>query len=250
MFFALFKIRWNDLKGIYKPKLNNFKNNIIISADDFGASAQANSNIIKLIEKGVIDRVAIIINGNISEREIKILKKSDVKLDLHLELFSYKKYALKRSTSKRVINFCIKYLRGDFSRLKVKQIWTEQIQEFEDIFNKKPDGLNSHEHIHLFPPFFSITCQLAKKYKIRYIRIGKNGQPLINKMVRYILQILFLKNKRTLRKFPNLNSSNYLISLDWIIKDKKYSNFLKNKTELVCHPERGEEYLFLKKLSL
>lgn len=249
MFLALFKIRWNDLRGIYNSKLYNFKNNVIISADDFGASTQANSNIINLIKKRIIDRVAIVVNGNISREEIKILKKSGVKIDLHLELFLYKEHALKRNVLKRIFNFCIKYLQGDFSRLKVKQLWTEQIQEFENIFDKKPDGLNSHEYIHLFPPFFNIACQLAKKYKIGYIRIGSNGQPFINKIIRHILQVLFFKNKRTLIKFPNLKSSDYLISLDWIIKNKKYYNFLKNKTEVVCHPEREEEYSFLEKLS-
>lgn len=248
MFFALFKIRLNNLKGLYKTNPEEFWQSAIIAVDDFGANPRANKKIIKLIKNKKIDRVAIMIKREISKEEIKILKKSEVKLDLHLELFPNEKAKPTGGILKRGFRFYFKYLRGDFYSSKIKQLWSEQIKDFEEIFGQKPDGLNSHEHVHLFPYFFKITCHLAKKNKIKYIRLGKNGQPFVNKIIRHILQRLYKKNKKIFNKFPTLQTSRYMLSLDWIIKSKNPSRFLKPETEIVCHPGRKNEYLFLKNL--
>ncbi|HBR79430.1 MAG TPA: hypothetical protein DEA46_03320 [Candidatus Moranbacteria bacterium] len=248
MFFALFKIRWNNLKGIYKVQAQDLWKDVTISADDFGASPRANKNILALIQENKIDRISVMIKRNFSKEEIKLLRKSNLKIDLHLELFTDQELKLKKNTLLRGISFFIGYLRGEFYHSRVKKMWTEQIFEFEQIFGQKPDGLNSHEHFHLFPPFFRIICQIAKKNHIRYVRLGKNGQPFARRLIRHILQVLFLKNKKTLHSFPKLDSSDYMLSLDWIIKNKKPYKFLKAETEIVCHPEREEEYIFLKNL--
>lgn len=250
MFFSLFKIRLNNFRGLYKIDPIYLWQNSIITGDDFGFSSKTNSRIIKLLKDGKLDRVAVLIKRNLSKKDIKILKKYKVKLDLHLELFPVEKNRTKKGIFSRGIKFYFQYLRGDFYSSKLKKNWSEQIQEFERIFGQKPDGLNSHEHIHLFPPFFRVFCQIAKKNKIKYIRISQNGQPFVNKFIRHILQILFIfKNKKTFHSFEGLQSSRYLLSLDWVINKKNPAKFLKPYTEIVCHPGRKKEYKFLKKLS-
>lgn len=249
MFFALFKIRLNNFKGLYKTNPEEFWQTAIISVDDFGANHRANKKILRLIQAKKIDRVAIMIKRELSKEEIKALKKSGIKLDLHLELFPNEEAAPTGGILRRGIRFYLQYLRGDFYSSRIKQLWNEQIQDFERIFDQKPDGLNAHEHVHLFPSFFKITCQLAKKNKIKYIRVSKKGQPFVNKIIRHILQKLYRKNKKILRKFPTLHTSRYMLSLDWIIKSKNPAKFLKPETEIVCHPGRRNEYLFLKNLS-
>jgi|GEM_PF-84705 len=249
MFFSLFKIRLNDIKGLYKAHPEEFWESAIISADDFGASRGANKKILKLIQAKKLDRIAIMIKRELSKEEVKILKKSNIKLDLHLELFPFKETKSKGGVLKRGVRFCFQYIRGDFYSSRIKKIWNEQIQDFERIFGQKPDGLNSHEHVHLFPSFFKITCQLAKKNKIKYIRVSKKGYPFVNKIVRHILAHLYRKDKKILRDFPTLHTSQYLLSLDWIIKSKNPAKSLKPETEIVCHPGRKNEYFFLKNLS-
>lgn len=248
MFFALFKIRINNFKGIYKNNPEEFWQSAIFSADDFGASPRSNKRILKLVKNGKLHRVGVMIRRNINKEEVKLLKKSGVKLDLHLELFPNEKAKPAKGVLRRGLSFYFRYLRGDFYSSKVKQLWSEQIREFEEIFGQKPDGLNAHEHVHLFPYFFKIICQLAKKNKIKYIRLGKKGQPFVNKIIRHILQKLYKKNRKILRQFPTLQTSRYMLSLDWIIKSKKPAKLLKPETEIVCHPERKNEYLFLKNL--
>lgn len=251
MFFALFKIRLNNLRGLYKTNPKEFWKTATISADDFGVNRRANKRILRLIQAQKLHRVAIMINGIIVKEEIKALKKSGVKLDLHLEIpQSGEKDNSSKNILRRGLSFYFRYLRGDFYPARIRKIWTEQIKDFEDIFDRKPDGLNSHEHVHLFPPLFVIFCHLAKKNKIKYIRISKKGQPFIDKMVRHILERLHKKNRKTLRKFPTLQTSQYLLSLDWIVKSKRPAKFLKPETEIVCHPERKIEYHFLKNLSI
>lgn len=248
MFFALFKIRLNNLRGVYPVRPKVFWKDVIISADDFGASTIANKRILTLIKKNKLDRVSVMIKRNISKEEVKLLKKSGIKIDLHLELFLDQKLKTKKNTFKRGFSFYFQYLMGRLHPFVIKKLWTEQIKDFKNTFGQKPAGLNSHEHIHLFPPFFKVTCTLAKKNKIKYIRLGTKGQIPASNLVRSILQFFFFKNKRIYRSFTKIKSSRYLLSLDWIIKIKHPDKFLKADTEIVCHPERKGEYLFIKNL--
>ena len=162
MFFSLFKIRLNDLRGLYKNNPGYFWKSAIITADDFGAGSKTNKRILKLIKMNKVRRVSVMIKRKLSKNDIKIIKKSGVKIDLHLELFPSQKVDSSRGILSRGVKFYFRYLRGDFYDSKLKKIWSEQIQDFEKIFGRKPDGLNTHEHIHLFPPFFKVFCHLIR----------------------------------------------------------------------------------------
>ncbi|MFZ2153723.1 MAG: ChbG/HpnK family deacetylase [Candidatus Moraniibacteriota bacterium] len=249
MFFALFKIRYNSFRGIYHYNLAQDTSELIFSADDFGASQKTNRRILKLVQAGKINRVAVMINRDLSKKDIKLLKKSGVTLDLHLELFIDKKLKLKGSAWGRGLAFYFGYLRGDFQPTRIKRIWAEQIQKFEEVFNQKPAGLNSHEHFHLFPPFFRIVCLLAQKNNIRYVRLGKKKSPLTFNLTNYILRKFNKKNNRLFFNYSRLATSRHLISLDWVINKKNPLQSVPAQTELVCHPQRKSEYKFLKKLT-
>ncbi|MCK9379295.1 MAG: ChbG/HpnK family deacetylase [Candidatus Moranbacteria bacterium] len=228
-----------------------FKKNITISADDFGESFEKNSKIIELIKKGKINRVAVMAERNLSEQEISILKQSGIKIDLHLETFKYLKVESPDGAFRRGKNFILDYyFRRKFTASEVEKMWNEQIQHFEKLFGQKPDGLNSHEHIHLFPYFFQIACLLAEKHKITYIRLGKNGCPFVNKIVRHVLYLFYFRNKNILHNFKNIHSSKYLLSLDWILNKNNPEKFIKPGTEIVCHPKKEKEYAFLENISI
>jgi glycosyltransferase involved in cell wall biosynthesis len=249
MFFSLFKIRSNNLKDLYRFSREEIRKNIIITADDFGESAEKNSKILKLAQKEKIDRVAVMTNRSLSESEILLLKKSGVKIDLHLETFEHKEIESKKSALSRGVNFFLEYFfQRKFPLSEVEKKWNQQIQDFEKLFGKKPDGLNSHEHIHLFPPLFKITCRLAKKNKIPYVRFGRKGCIFANKTVRHILQFFHFKNRMTLHDFKNIRSSKYLLSLDWILDKNNPEKYLKSGTEIVCHPRKEKEYAFLENI--
>jgi chitin disaccharide deacetylase len=244
--------RWiirDDYDKVKNMETKKIREKMIISADDFDSHPEAKKNILLLAEAGKIDRVGIIINEKFSDEEIKRLLKSETKIDLHLIITDLKanhhKYG--ESALKRSFIFVLKYFLRKISPTKIKKEWKNQISEFEKKFGKKPDGLNSHQHIHFFPPYFKIILQLAKEHKINYVRFASNRLLQGNSNVYRILSVFQKKNKRAFRA-STLQSSAYMTSLDWIRNFEKFTNNLpEGKIELVCHPERKDEFELIQK---
>lgn len=210
----------------------------IVSADDFGISPVANKNILELISLDKLDRVGVMVYGNISSEEIRRLIESKVALDIHLDILhefdkerSHGKSALTRS-----IEFLGKILTGKISSNEVKKDWEKQIEIFQKKFGKNPDGINSHEHVHFFPPFFKIATELKKQHSIAHIRTGNISFLRYLNLVACILHLMHKLNQKAQQEIS-------IVSLDWI---DNLDSFLENppagKIELVCHPERTGEF--------
>jgi chitin disaccharide deacetylase len=222
--------------------------NIIISADDFGKSELANRNILLLAEARKIDRVSVMADGNFNVDEIGRIKKSGVKLDIHLELAWQKKRRrkIKDNTVRQGIIFLVNHFRSS-RRKNIQEEWENQIEKFCNIFGQHPDGINSHEYVHLFPAYFKIALDLAKKFDVPYIRFAKRALLGENNMARTILSNLRRWNKKNFSA-SNLESSDYFVSFDWMKKlDKHLINFPKEEIEIACHPEREEEFNIINK---
>lgn len=233
------------------------RNKLIISADDFGKSEQANRNILCLAEAGKLDRVSVMVEGNISEEEAERLRTANVKLDIHFELIWQKRRRnlLRDNTLRQGIVFLVNYLWGDCpvpenprSGAKgVRKEWKSQIEKFRKFFGRVPDGISSHEHTHFFPAYFKIAVSLAKKYEIPFIRFGEKGFFGKKNSVYVILKIMRWLDKRKFFR-SNLSSSNFFASFDWIENFDEFSkNLPEGKTEIACHPERKEELELIRK---
>jgi predicted glycoside hydrolase/deacetylase ChbG (UPF0249 family) len=217
------------------------RDRLIVSADDFGKSRKANENILSLMRAGKTDRVAVLIDGDIQNAEIAKLSNSGVKIDLHLNLKKFKASPDEsRSVFKRVALFLYYYLlksNGD-----AEKEWEVQMERFIRLFGRKPDGLNSHQYIHFFPPYFNAALKLASKYGISYFRFGKSG---VSKNMNYVSAILRWLRQRNVFRFKrfSLDSSDFLASYDWVTDFPRFLEELPpGKTELIFHPEREEEY--------
>lgn len=225
------------------------RKNLIVSADDFGISQAANNNILALAEAGKLDRVAIMTHGVFSSEEITRLKNSGTQLDIHLD--SNHQISIKRKLSDGVFirgfKFLGKLLSDYFSAHSNQLQWENQLQDFHALLGKYPDGINSHQHIHFFPAYFKIIARLAKKYNINFIRFGKKGLIRSHNLVYYILCCLRKINQKKFLSFY-LNSSDYMLSFDWSKNISKTLTQLPAGTiEIVCHPERPEEFEFIQK---
>ena len=189
------------------------------------------------------------VHGEILDNEIRELAKSGVKIDIHLDiLHKFNGDRKKRkSTLMRIIEFIAKLISGRISSQKIENEWRLQIEKFREKFGKNPDGINSHEHVHFFPPFFKIALKLQQEYSIPYIRFGDSIFKLHNKPVAYVLHWLRIINRK---EFQNSGfvSSNSFISLDWI---ESIDNFMENlpegNIEIACHPEITDEFEKIKK---
>ena len=234
------------------------KNNstLIISADDFGISKLANEKIIQLVRLGKIDRVEIMMSQNITSDYVAELLASGVALDIHLhlakgslDLWQNNSRKSDAGTLKRVFVFLFSYFFGKNRPKEITKEWETQIWEFKQLFQKSPDGISSHEHIHFFPAYFPLVLKLAKDNNIPYVRFGKNW--VKEKTPICLILNFFKKIDGLLFNTAKFNSTDLMISFDWIAD---FDKFLKNspdnkKIELVFHPEKANEFEFLNKLS-
>lgn len=226
---------------------------LIISADDFGINEKANASILRLARLGKLDRVSVMMGGVLEESEILELLVLGVKLDAHLSLGNAEEWNRKNGKKKygiiRSISFLIDYFFGKWGKREVLKNWEGQILEFRKVFGKNPDGLNSHEHLHFFLPYFRIFLSLAKKYEIEYIRFGSLGISKAGKnggLAKFILKLLWKIDWKIFyaKKF---SSSDFVLSFDWLKNPEEFkkSLFFDKKTEMVFHPEREEENGFI-----
>lgn len=217
-----------------------WREKLIVSADDFGLNVKANDSILKLARLGKLDRVSVLINGHFVPDEIKALRNSGVALDIHLETpASFQK---NKSDLYRLAYFLWYYFSKKNVASKVELEWEEQIEKFKRLFQKCPDGLNSHEHTHFFPSYFRLSLKLCQKFGISYIRFGNNNKfPEHLSFVSFAIYFLH-RIDYSLFKKTGLISSDRLISFDWL---KNYEDFFKKlpsgKTELILHSERDFE---------
>ncbi|MDO8240471.1 MAG: ChbG/HpnK family deacetylase [Candidatus Moranbacteria bacterium] len=221
---------------------------LIISADDFGISQLANDHILALVEAGKLNRVSVMAHGKFTPEEIARLKKTGIKLDIHLdsasEIATDRK--LRAGIFLRGIKFILAYL-SDSGNHSAKSDWQNQIQKFNILFGQNPDGLNSHQHIHFFPAYFKIITQLAQKNSIVFIRFGAEKILGSNNLICCILSCLRKINHKNFI-VSKLESSDYMVSLDWLGNLPKFLDTLpEGITEIVCHPERPEELEIIKK---
>jgi len=228
---------------------NKYRKYIIFSADDFGKSELANSRILNLAEAGKLDRVSVMANGNFSQQEIRRIKKTGVKLDIHLDLANVprRERKLKKGILGRGAVFLLKHLGSrEYRKEKLRIKWTEQIEKFHKLFGCYPDGINSHQHVHLFGRYFLMALELSQKYGIPYFRFAKKDLLGSKTNIRRIIYFLWKRDRIIFRR-KKLDGPDYFASLDWVEDiDKFQKNIPEGKTELACHPERLEEYNLVK----
>jgi predicted glycoside hydrolase/deacetylase ChbG (UPF0249 family) len=237
--------------------LQETRQKIVLSADDFGKNEKANRNILALAKAGKLDRVSVMVDGDFAPGEIEELKNTGVKLDIHFELVWQKRRRnlLSDKALRQVAVFFANFVWGDWpvpenprsGRESVKKEWKQQIEKFKEIFGKVPDGISSHEHSHYFPPYFGIALNLATHFGMSFIRFGKKGFGGGRNSKKMILE--FLRRIDSKRFFKSgLSSSDYFASLDWIGNTEKFlKNIPAGKIEIACHPERDEEYEIIEK---
>lgn len=223
---------------------------LIIVADDYGIR-EASLPILRLVEEGLVERVAVLVRF-VSAEDVAALKATGVTVDIHLELTRL----LGRGESEgdsfvaRVGNFAWHVIRGDLAPSRIKAEWCAQIALFREQFGCLPAGMNSHEHVHFFPWFFAPFLALAEEYGIGYIRFGARGIVGDRRFhpAKAVLDFLHAWNRR-LGPAVLAATSEYLVSADWI---DDIDHFLRQapvgRIEVVAHPERPDEAALLRAL--
>lgn len=151
------------------------KRQIIINADDFGLTSKVNEAVIKCHQMGVLTSATIMANG-LAVEEAARLAKANPKLGVgvHLNLTVLKPILPSKdvpSLVNRQGHFEKKYWKLPFKNLsEVKQEWRAQIKKILSL-GIIPTHLDSHHHIHLYPPFTKIVLELSREFNINSVRL-------------------------------------------------------------------------------
>ncbi len=219
---------------------------LIVTADDYGIRETVEP-ILRLARLGKLDRVAVM-SRYVTETAAKALLETGVRIDLHLELIELlgRGHAPGESSGRRLIAFLACCLRGGLRRESVRAEWERQLVLFYERFGRWPDGLNSHEHVHYFPPFFPVVLDLARAHGIPFVRLGRFGvvaparQALAGSIIHWLgrFAVRLLPVRETA-----IRTSDYLADPNWTRDaDLLAARFPQTGTvELVVHPEHPAE---------
>ena len=153
---------------------------VIVNADDFGLCTGVNKAIEDAHKNGILTSATIMANMPSASEAVEIAKRTpSLGVGVHLNLTN----GIPLSKHKSV-----EYIKDDTGNFglgpyklalktllnrNVRQaVETELAAQIKWVIDQgiKPTHLDSHKHIHAFPPIFPIVCDLAKQFGIRAIR--------------------------------------------------------------------------------
>ena len=232
---------------------------LIINADDFGVSPDINRGIIECLERGAATDVSLLAGGGHFEHAVELAHRSKVtELGIHLALSGSFKALGRHDRVAGLVDangllprsypqLLAKYFSG---AIGPEQIYTELKAQVARI--KKTDltisHLDSHEHVHMFPPILKLVLRIMSEEGIRRIRFPLETvrfrelkkEPL-NTVRYFALRAACRLSKPILRKTGIVHNDGFighfhahrLNSEDFFSSLRELNNGL---TELGCHP--------------
>lgn len=252
---------------------------IYFCADDYGISKISNTRIEECFKDGVLNKISVLPNGDISNLNEQLLDEN-VKLSLHLNLIEGYPLSKKEDVSLIVsdkgvfkysfIGLFFLSIFGNRSLLE-KQLYNE-IKMQIDFWKKKmgektPIFIDSHQHTHMIPLIFRTLMRVIKEenVEVEYIRIP--AEPIlpyikspslyfkfrpIGLIKQWLLKFLKFANRKELKK-ANIKSALFMgilfsgqLTEDKINKLLPYYKKQNENIEIAFHPgylESGESLI-------
>jgi len=224
---------------------------LIVNADDFGFSEEVNANIVKCHQNGIVTSTTILAGGEKFNDAIQLAKENPkLGIGVHLAIDGPnnigKKYAtlLDSETGKFYEDIvAVKKIRnGDFN---FEELVSEYSLQIEKVKNEgiTITHLDHHHHFHLYFPVLKAVIEVAKKYKIPYIRPQKilftANNPFPKMIYRIYHQFYLSRRYNTVDGYASLIGCN---TNQMAAKFQTILNSNKKTIELVVHPlkENGE----------
>lgn len=150
--------------------------NLWITADDYGLSPAVNGAIEELAEQGAISAVSVMVHEGAELGSIERLARAGVAIGLHL-CFTRER-PLVRELGQRGGRLPAGY-KHLFAQLTVRPGLLTRIADEADAQVDRllaagvaVDFINSHEHVHLFPPLWPIALRAARRARASAVRIA------------------------------------------------------------------------------
>jgi len=152
---------------------------LIVNADDFGLTEGINLGIIECFTKGIVTSATLMVNMPGYEHAVNLAKKNQgLGVGIHLNLLKGKPVQLSylvptlvnRSGSFLTMpKFLSRLLCGRIYLAEVEVELRAQIEKMIDS-GLRISHIDSHRHIHIFPPIMKCVLKLCKEYNISKMR--------------------------------------------------------------------------------
>jgi hopanoid biosynthesis associated protein HpnK len=153
---------------------------LIINADDLGLTPGVNRGIIRAFQAGIVTSASLLVTGSAFEEAIALARQNpELDVGLHLALVE-ERAVLGREVLPTLVDETGRLPRtsGEFFRRAFRKRinWDEVEREIAaqiGLFQKtglRFSHLNSHQHLHMFPPVFQIVRRLTRGMDNVWIR--------------------------------------------------------------------------------
>ncbi|XP_072015583.1 carbohydrate deacetylase-like [Amphiura filiformis] len=155
------------------------RHRLIITADDFGYSAERDGGIIECFLDGAVTGVVLLVNGEAAEQACAIARKHGIPVGLHLNLTEG--YPVYKNEHTSLIN-SDGFLRGKFGFREalqdgkidlcdVKKEIKAQIECFQTLMETQPTHADGHQHVQVLPGVREVFAKTLAKYGIKRTRM-------------------------------------------------------------------------------
>jgi predicted glycoside hydrolase/deacetylase ChbG (UPF0249 family) len=265
----------SQLKALYKSwrtlsiysKTQAKKKHLIINADDFGLCEGINRGTLALLQSGILGGVSIMPTGYAFESAVNRIKPiPKVEVGIHLSLVETKPILppdeiaslvdRRGNFEKNFFYFLRRYLSGLINKEDILREFRAQIDKVKEA-GLKITHLDSHQYIHMLPGVFKIVLELAKEYKIAFIRLPSipldrryflSKAKFSRKLCQLVLNLVSAMYRYTLKKS---GVKFYHYSFGFLESGHLTEGDIKNiiaslkegQYELICHPAEEDDNL-------
>ncbi len=235
------------------------KKQLIINADDFGIHPAVNEAVRKAATEGILTSTSLMAGGDAFDEAVEMARSMpSLGIGIHLTLVGGIKPVLPPSEVPSLTwdngVFCHDYgklivrdLEGKISLSKVYAEWDAQIQKIMNT-GLPVTHMDGHQHMHMWPHFYPIARDLAKKYHISCMRVpdedvlfGMKDGHIIRWAAKNGLSLLSRMHRPDLKK-NHIRTNDHFFGMLYggHLSPERFAKFiLQTKpgiTEIMCHP--------------
>src|SRR5262245_7775608 len=153
---------------------------LIVNADDLGLTAAVNRGVVRAFQSGIVTSTSLLVTGSAFEDAVALARQNpELDVGLHLALVEERSVlgpdvlpTLVDETGRfprTSAEFIRRAILGGINWLEVEREIAAQIALFQET-GLRFSHLDSHQHLHMFPPVFQIVRRLARWVENVWIR--------------------------------------------------------------------------------
>lgn len=235
------------------------KKQLIINADDFGIHPAVNEAVRKAATEGILTSTSLMAGGDAFDEAVEMARSMpSLGIGIHLTLVGGIKPVLPPSEVPSLTwdngVFCHDYgklivrdLEGKISLSEVYAEWDAQIQKIMNT-GLPVTHVDGHQHMHMWPHFYPIARDLAKKYHISCMRVpdedvlfGMKDGHIIRWAAKNGLSLLSRMHRSDLKK-NHVRTNDHFFGMLYggHLSPERFAKFILQTrpgiTEIMCHP--------------